>query len=56
MDKPDTYKVARWQDYGIARIRYHEATFRWYWQANLYSWIFHHVFGCSCNTLRKTLP
>lgn len=26
------------------------AFFRWYWQANLASFIWHHLFGYQCNT------
>lgn len=28
------------------------ANFRWYWQANVVSWIWHHLGGYSCNTWR----
>lgn len=27
--------------------------FRWYWQANLVSWIFHNILGYGCNTWKK---
>ena len=29
------------------------ADFRWYWQANVVSFLWHHVGGYSCNTWRK---
>lgn len=24
--------------------------YRWYWQANLVSWVYHHIGGLGCNT------
>lgn len=30
------------------------ADFRWYWQANAVSFIWHHLFGYSCNTWRRS--
>jgi hypothetical protein len=24
--------------------------FRWYWQANMVSWFYHHILGYGCNT------
>lgn len=48
-----TYKVARYFDYGIAKTNYAEYFFRWYWQANIVSWLFHNIFGYSCNTLKR---
>lgn len=30
------------------------AFFRWYWQANLVSFIWHHLFGYQCNTWKFT--
>ena len=53
MNDKDTYKVTSWLEYGTARIRYREQNFRWYWQANMYSWMLHHILGYSCNTWRK---
>lgn len=29
------------------------ADFRWYWQANVVSFIWHHLFGYSCNTWKR---
>lgn len=29
------------------------ANFRWYWQANLHSFLWHHLGGWSCNTYRR---
>lgn len=29
------------------------ADFRWYWQANAVSFIYHHFFNWSCNTWRR---
>ena len=39
--------------YGGAYICQMEVTFRWYWQANAWSWFMHHVLGRSCNTYKK---
>ena len=30
--------------------------FRWYWQANVASWFWHHVLGWSCNTWFRKEP
>lgn len=48
-----TYKVTRYRNYGIAQIYYAEYDFRWYWQANAWSWFLHHVLGYSCNTWKR---
>lgn len=29
---------------------YHAGDYRWYWQANLVSWVRHHLLGQGCNT------
>lgn len=31
----------------------HGAFFRWYWQANAVSFIWHHLLGYSCNTWKR---
>jgi hypothetical protein len=31
----------------------YEAHFRWYWQANIVSFIWHHFFNYSCNTWKR---
>lgn len=49
----DTYKVTRFIPYGGAKTFYGEHFFRWYWQANLCSFLLHHVLGYSCNTWKK---
>lgn len=54
MNARDTYRVTAYTDYGIARIYNLEYHFRWYWQANLCSFLLHHVLGYSCNTWRKS--
>ena len=49
MKKP--YRVTAYREYGIARLNEHVVgNFCWYWQANVVSWIWHHLFGFSCNT------
>lgn len=49
MKKP--YRVTAYREYGIARLNGHVVgNFCWYWQANVVSWIWHHLFGFSCNT------
>ncbi len=53
MNPPDTYKVTGHMDYGIAKIYPWKRYFRWYWQANAWSWLMHHVMGYSCNTWKK---
>lgn len=45
------YKVTAYRTYGIARLNPHVVgNYRWYWQANFVSWIWHYMFGFSCNT------
>lgn len=33
----------------------YEAHFRWYWQANLVSFLYHHLGRWSCNTWRRKI-
>lgn len=51
---PDSYRVTAYREYGIAQYGYRVVGFyRWYWQANIISWIYHYIFGFSCNTWKK---
>lgn len=51
----DTYRVDAWREYGIAKIRWRVVGYyRWYWQANMASFLVHHLRGFSCNTWRKS--
>lgn len=47
MNKPNTYKVCSYSH--TQMYIYH---YRYYWQANLRSWINHNIFGLSCNTFK----
>ena len=54
-DRP--YRVTRYKahwywGFPIAGT-YRQAFFRRYWQANAVSFIYHHLFGYSCNTWRR---
>lgn len=49
-----TYKVTCTMYLRLRVVHDYEAHFRWYWQANAYSWLMHHVMGYRCNTWRKT--
>lgn len=42
------YRAHQYWGYRIGPV--YGAFFRWYWQANMVSWIYHHLFGWSCNT------
>lgn len=53
MNAPDSYRVTRYIDYGVAHLYPGVRYFRWYWQANAYSWFLHHILGYSCNTWKK---
>ena len=53
MADKDTYKVSSYMEYGVAQVYYRERFFRFYWQADLYSWLMHNLMGCSCNTWVK---
>ena len=53
MNTKDTYKVTSYIDYEIAHINQETRYFRWYWQANICSFLLHHLFGYSCNTWKK---
>lgn len=47
MNAKDTYKVVSTHPLGLEVLVYH---FRWYWQADLQSWLDHTFFRYSCNT------
>jgi hypothetical protein len=52
----DTYKVTAYNNYGIAITSFRVVGYyRWYWSANLISWIYHNIFGYSCNTHKKKI-
>ena len=56
MNAKDTYKVVSYNP--RRRVCFsdddrHEYLYRWYWQAELRSWIDHHLFFMSCNTYVK---
>jgi hypothetical protein len=52
----DTYKVEcvnMRRGFGVHNYDYHEYFYRWYWQADLRSWIEHNVWGFDCATFVK---
>ena len=53
MNSKNKYKVVRYIDHEIAITHYGEYFFRWYWQANMVSFVLHHFLGYSCNTLKR---
>ncbi len=53
MNAKDTYKVVSYNPNRRACLDYHEYFYRWYWQAELRSWVDHHLFFMSCNTYVK---
>jgi len=54
-DKP--YRVTRYWEIRARQIGpTFEAFFRRYWQANLVSFLYHHLGGWSCNTWKRKDP
>lgn len=53
MNAKDTYKVVSYRPDQPIYPDYHEYFYRWYWQANLRSWIDHNLFFMTCNTFVK---
>lgn len=55
MNASDTYRVTAYREYGIAQTGYRVVGYyRWYWQANIVSWMYFHILGMSCNTWKKS--
>ena len=51
MNPPNTYKVRCCRiGYWGQEVSCDEYFYRWYWMADLRSWVMHNVFGRSCNT------
>ena len=53
MNAPDTYLVTTNHWYGGAAVYCTATYFRWYWQANAWSWFMHYVGGRNCNTYKR---
>jgi len=51
------YRVTRYKNHWYWGFplpsTYKEAHFRWYWQANAASFVWHYLFGYSCNTWKR---